>query len=145
LRSGGPCVRVLDKRLTRQVAQHECTPARILRSHNDDVSRADSIDRCYSNLVEVGAQLAKEEFAPAEAELVAFKSISDIPFGQCDAAFRHVLKREIGRGRCDLTRLHTSSRMLCNVAEAANLPTFGKLSNFGRDQSCGERAGDFAR
>src|SRR5208283_946707 len=126
------------------MAENEPKPLRLFRANNEYVSRANSIQWCDADLVEVGTQLAEQDFATPELELVAFEFASVPPFGKRDAPARHVFEGDVGCSRFEFVGLDTSARILCEFAQRAFVPPSGQavsgcLHELGFEEALGQR------
>lgn len=118
----------LNQFVAARVAEEEAEPIGAFRCEHEDVRGTDAIERGDADFVEIGPQLAEEDFAFLESGLAARHVGGVVPFAESDAAAGHVFQSDVGRVRCDVAGLDAAPRVRADVAEFPCGPPFGNVS-----------------
>ncbi len=103
----------------------------VLGAHDENVRGANAVQWRDADFVKIWPQLAEQNFAALEFQLVASELGVGFPLGQCDAPARHVFKADVGHGRFDFVRLNAPARILGNFAKRSRAPAFRQLGGGG--------------
>jgi hypothetical protein len=128
LGSCGGEVGELNQLVAACVAKEEAEPLGVFRREDEDVGGADAIERRDADFVEVGPQLAEEDFAFLESGLAARYVGGVVPIAERDATARHMLQGDIGSVWCDVAGLNATPRIRAYVAKFPCRPSLGNVT-----------------